>query len=434
MVAQLVKLIVFPTHAVGALSRITRMKNPRYVSRRSLKAFHSGTLQIWLVWVLGTIASAPILAAQSTSLNPTLAPPKFPQFANARNDSEYRFNFSNWNAALDGMVVDFGISDRVGVARPSAKTGTRFVRGHTSKYRLEGNRIPFSYLSKDAKAVLTILREDLESIGNQIPLEEFSRNSQMAFWMNLHNAIVIEQIALHYPVVQPERIVIGPEKIPLNDAKLTSIQGAALSLRDIREEIVYRNWQEPNAIYGFFRGTVGGPSIQTRAFTDTNLDQLLKDSAQEFVNSLRGVSKSNKNITLSKIYEEAMPLFATWPQDLVDHLMTHSNSVVAAYFHLSLPISTNIYEPTVADLVAGRPIESFDAPRDALAQAGARSRRLGGGNFYTPSSTAGRLLGELQEKQQRLRLRELRKRPFLERFRRPRGNVIVEEIERVEPN
>ncbi len=365
-------------------------------------------------------------------------PNKFPQFAAATEDSQYRFDFSVLNEVLQAMVVDFGQPDRVGVARPAARRGSRFTFGHTSKYRLEANRIPYSFLDNKATEVLTQLRTNIEAVGNQVPLDQLSRKSQMAFWMNLHNVLVIEQLALHYPTTFPEDIRIGPNQLRLHEAKLTKIQGIELSLQDIRTEIVYRNWRNPNAIYGFYRGTIGGPNIQTRAYTEANIDRLLKQNATQFVNSLRGVAKTNKHITLSKIYADSKPLFPAWPNDLVAHLSQHSGPIVSATLALSLPLDARTYDPKIADFAGGRPVRGAPSPVTeevlptrlltpdrATTQPGLRP--LGGSVPASANVKVGFvevLLQERNEKERRLRFRELRDQRF-----KGKGTVVVEEIE-----
>jgi len=325
------------------------------------------------------------------------------------------------------MVVDFGLPDRVGVTHAKPGAGTRLNHGNNSKYRLEANRIAFSYLDAKAKKVLTQVRADLEAMGNQVPLEKFSRKSQMAYWLNLHNALVIEQIALHYPTKYPEEIRIADAQLPLHEAKLTKIHGVKLSLKNIRQDIVHRNWRNPNAIYGFYRGTVGGPNIQNMAYTAANIEGLLEKGAEQFVNSLRGVAKTKKTITVSAIYAESKPLFPSWPTDLLAHLSRHSGDVVTATLATALPIDPRIYDPKVADFAGGRPVRSLPRPSDVVTQAEQRAVRRGstevkvrGAKTYVTA-----LLEERDKKNERLRRRELRDL----RFKKRKGTVVVEEIE-----
>ena len=122
----------------------------------------------------------------------------------------------------------------------------------------------FSYLDSQYKSGVSEYRKDLQDVGSNIDLTRFSRDEQLAYWLNLHNVAVIEQIALNYPVKTPRKIKIdiNGNKVDLHDAKFITVKGVSLSLRDIREKIVYPNWDNPDVIYGFFHGDIGSPSVQ----------------------------------------------------------------------------------------------------------------------------------------------------------------------------
>ncbi|MCF6274867.1 MAG: DUF547 domain-containing protein, partial [Robiginitomaculum sp.] len=232
--------------------------------------------------------------------------------------------------------------------------GTRIVKGHKSGYRLEGSRVTFSFWNDEYKIGLTEYRKDLERVANQVDITRLSRDEQLAFWMNLHNVTLIEQIAHNYPVRRPEDLRVGSNKERLNDANLLNIRGVALSLRDIRENIVYPNWSNPDVMYGFFRGNIGGPALQNFAFTSNNVHDILKLQAYEFVNSLRGVNSTRRAMKVSKLYDEVRPYyFRNWSSDLPNHLRKHADSDVRELLAKGKPIELDRYDPVVADLLAG---------------------------------------------------------------------------------
>ena len=260
-----------------------------------------------------------------------------------------------WDSALENIVLRMGQSIRKRERRPSAQVGTRVVMGHKSAYRLEGSRVTFSYLNDEYKTGLTEYRKDLERVANDVDITTLSRNEQLAFWYNLHNVTLIEQIALNYPVRQPSKLRVGPNKVLLDEAKLLTIRGVSLSLRDIRENIVYANWSNPKVMYGFFRGNIGGPALQNYAITGDNVTYILDLQADEFVNSLRGFHESRSALKVSTLYEEARPYyFSNWPADLKTHLRVHASPEVLEELAADKPVVFDRYDPVVADLQAGR--------------------------------------------------------------------------------
>jgi len=141
---------------------------------------------------------------------------------------------------------------------------------------------------------------------DMIDLVRMNRSEQLAFWFNLHNIVMIDQIVQNYPVKRPSSIKV--DGVKLDDAKIVNIKGQALSLRDIRERIVYPNWKNPNVIYGFFRGDIGSPALQDFAFTSQNVGATLATIGNEFVNALRGFNEGSKTRNVSRVYDEARDL------------------------------------------------------------------------------------------------------------------------------
>ncbi len=263
-------------------------------------------------------------------------------------------DYEVWDMALKNIVLRLGQSIRIRAKRPDPLVGTRIVKGHKSGYRLEGSRVTFSYLNDAYRDGITAYRKDLEQLANDVDISRLGRNEQLAFWFNLHNAALIEQIALNYPVRHPEKLRVGAEELPLNEAKLLNIRGVALSLRDIREKIVFPNWSDPDVMYGFFRGNIGGPALQNYAFTGYNVNAVLDIQADEFVNSLRGVNATGRATKVSTLYEEVRPYYFTnWPSDLKTHLKKFANPEVLEIVQRDKPVEFDRYDPIVADLLGG---------------------------------------------------------------------------------
>lgn len=302
----------------------------------------------------------------------------FDLFVPAPDQADHTIDYGHWDEALTWMVVPMGPSVREGAPRVSPETGSRIVYGHQSRYRLEGNRIAFSFLPPQVKRDLTEYRQDLESVGNTLNIAELPRNEQLAFWINLHNVAVIEAISNEYPIRSPSKAKFGPDKVALQDAKLVTIKGVALSPRDIREKIVYPNWSDPRVIYGFWRGEIGGPSIQRYAFTGQNVDTLLSLGAEEFVNSLRGIESFGGALRVSQIYEEAQPYYFGSDEELRGHLAAFARDDVKALINEKDRIAYNSYESDIADLVYGK----SDPGITSVCQ-------IGGGAAILPDGAAG---------------------------------------------
>lgn len=381
-------------------------------------------------------------AAPSVKLNDAIQTPsgslagdagddRFRQFATAPETPLHRYGFKAWSDVLSAYVIDVGPPDRFAPAPEAPQTGTRFVEGHDSRYRTEGNRIPFSLFREEDAKIFADARGAIERLPETAALSGAGWLDQMAFWFNLHNACVIEQIAKQYPVKYPKRMQIGD--MLFDDAKLVRVAGVPLSLKEIRVNIVYRYWRHPAAIYGFFHGIIGGPSIQSFAFEGNTLHRQLARPAGEFINSLRGVRNYNQHTAVSGLYDEARMLFPNFDEDLRRHLLYFAKGVVAEGLAEGNPLRLSDFEPRVADLAGGdiytsssvavgstTALSANPSATSAIAISELNRSRLKARLAGMPlPPSAARMLSELQEKQERLAIRSRR---------RSGGTVIIEDL------
>jgi len=326
-------------------------------------------------------------------------------FAPKEHTLNTTFGYTFWDDALRGRVISLGPSLRR-FARPlKPRIGTRLVkRSQSSKYRLEGSRLKFHYFSDKYIAVLGDYKDDLVQLAHKHDIQSFSRNEQLAYWINLHNVILIEAIAKNHPTQKPSKLVFGVDEAPLHEAKHITVKGVPLSLKNIREDIVYKNWDNPDVIYGFYRGDIGSPRLESYAMTAENVDDTLKVIGFEYVTSLRGFHRDSFSRKVSKIYEEARPYyFSNWPVDMESHLTGYlKNHEILAEVQEDKPINFIKYDTFIADLWGGQ-------------------RRI------SPSSTIGTkgidrppVFFELAVK-----LKELERKGLLKK----KGTVIIEDIE-----
>lgn len=276
-----------------------------------------------------------------------------------------RLDYSVWDEALQNIVIDLGPSLRKRASKPHATTGSRQVKGHKSPYRLEGSRLTFDYINDTFQGGLTEYRKELESIATRLDVSTWPKTEQLSFWYNLHNVALIEKISTAYPIDRTNRVKIklGGEKYNLNEAKFISVKGQSLSLRDIRENIVYKNWDNPIVVYGFYRGDIGSPKINKSSYNHENMDYFLDAGAREFVNSLRGFRKGSKYRYVSEIFDEmSRHYFNNGDQSLEDHLLKYAREDVKPEILSDQPFKTEIYDNMIGDLSGGRRLASSGTP------------------------------------------------------------------------
>lgn len=298
------------------------------------------------------LCAAPLHANTLEDSQSASAEPSYATFVPRANPTNDRIDYSIWTEAMKNLVVSMGPSLRQSAGRPDPSFGSRRQYGHVSRYRLEGTRVMFSFFNDDVRSSFSEYRKDLEATAGKIDIQALSRNEQLAFWINLHNVAMVEQISQNWPLRQPRELKI--DGVLLDDAKFITVEGVKLSPRDIREKIVYQNWSDPLVIYGFWRGEIGGPSIQKEAFDAENLGRLLERGARDFVNSLRGTQKSRDKLQVSQLYEETAPFFfPNFEADVRAHIALYAGPEVQQILAKTTTTEARIREYDIADLAGG---------------------------------------------------------------------------------
>ncbi len=273
-------------------------------------------------------------------------------FTPTTNPIRHTIDYEIWDFALKHIVLPMGPPDRKWARLPDPPMGTRIKQGAQSGYRLEGSLVMFRFFDPSIIASFTEYRQDLERVADTLDISALPRNEQLAFWLNLHNVAMLEQIAQAWPVREPQEIMVGGE--PLDEARFITLRGVPVSLRDIRENIVFRHWKDPKVIYGFWRGEIGGPELQRHAFTGANVSSLLDVAALDYVNSLRGTQKRGETLAVSTLYTEVAPFyFRDFAPDLRAHLAKYAEEDVKEILGETSIVKASINETDIADLHGG---------------------------------------------------------------------------------
>ena len=180
------------------------------------------------------------------------------------------------------------------------------------------NRVRYEALGAEGRAELTGYLDALQAIDPR----ELNPNEQMAYWINLYNAMTLETV-LRFP--KKKSILRMGEKFfsvgPWND-KVMSIAGFELTLNDVEHRILRPIWQDHRIHYAVNCASIGCPNLSTTAYTGDNLEAQLQAAEQGYLAHDRGVSLNDKGtkLQLSQIYEWYRSDFAEDEAGLIAHL------------------------------------------------------------------------------------------------------------------
>lgn len=271
-------------------------------------------------------------------------------------DSRKRITYENLDTLLGAVVADMGRSTREKAAPDHARTGTRMKTKVNLATVNEGNRFYFETFvdNEPAQATLRSIQEVLEQLPAQVPLASLNRDEQLAYWLNLYNVTVLNEIVRIYPRQDLKRILQGKKSILAQ--KSLNVAGVPLSLDDIQFTILRQNYDnEPLIIYGLYQGNIGGPNIRTKAYSGRDVYEALTENAIEFINSNRGTAARNaRDFRVSSFYDRNRAYFPNFEADLTAHLLKYLEGDERAALQAASTLKPDINDWTVTDLGGSR--------------------------------------------------------------------------------
>jgi len=308
--------------------------------------------------------------------------------------STYTIKYDDVDTLLKAAVVDVGRSTRELAAPTQAKTGTRMKVNVKRSTINEGNRFVYEAFENEEKnrSMLSNMRSSLEEVPAIVPLKFFSRNEQLAYWLNLYNITLLDEIVAIYPKRNLKKSLVGKKSIL--DKKLLTVAGVPLSLNDIQFTILRSNYDNnPLIMYGLYQGIIGGPNIRKTAYKGDNVYRLLEHNAREFVNSNRGTYTENEKVfRVSSLYERNKAYFPNYDVDLRAHLLQFLEGEERTSLQSASKIKPDIDDWTVTDLygsyqeIGGSFADNNAALLDSIQSSFVNDNKLVSGNLSAASS------------------------------------------------
>ena len=265
--------------------------------------------------------------------------------------SEIEILYDDLTFLLKHHVLNTASTERLKATRTSAAVGTRLKNRRSVLTALEGNKFFYQPFAKDdiRQKFLYSIRRSLEGLPDELSLDKLNRREQLAYWLNLYNVAVLEQLTSD-PKKHLKRKIMGDESIL--EEKFLEVAGVPLSLNDIHYRILARIFaDEPLVIYGLYQGYIGSPSIRKRAFTGRNVFHALEQNAVEFINSNRGTYSRGGNFRVSSFYERNRAFFPDFQNDLKKHINQYIRSPYWEKLHEADKLQPDINDWTITSLL-----------------------------------------------------------------------------------
>ncbi len=205
------------------------------------------------------------------------------------------------------------------------------------------NRVRYQAVTKGDKATLGTYVDRL----GRIPVSRLSRAQQLAFWINLYNALTVKVVLDHYPVAGIRDIDISPGLFSSGPwgRKLVRVEGEEISLDDIEHRILRPLWKDPRVHYAVNCASLGCPNLTKEPFTAKNVDAMLDAAAHAYVNHPRGVHvDEDGDVVVSSIYDWFADDFGGSDANVIAHLRRYAEEPLLQKLEGATAISGDAYD------------------------------------------------------------------------------------------
>lgn len=166
-----------------------------------------------------------------------------------------------------------------------------------------------------------LLKKYLKEMS-EIDIDNYNRQEQLAYWINVYNALTVQTVADYYPISNVQEIRISPGLFSVGPwgANLITIKENALSLDDINNRIIRPIWNDPRTHYAINNATIGAPNLNKQVYQGSTIETQLNEAAYTYINSFRGVQVIEGKLIISKLYDWYEEDFGGSKQDVIKHL------------------------------------------------------------------------------------------------------------------
>lgn len=139
----------------------------------------------------------------------------------------------------------------------------------------------------------------LKTLSTNPPSADWSREAQMAFWINTYNAYTIKLIVKNYPVKSITELEGGKPW----DKKWISIGKRTYSLDQIENDILRPKFKDPRIHFALNCAARSCPPLLNRAWTADKLEEQFERQAKSFINNPKFNRIGQRNVQISRIFD-----------------------------------------------------------------------------------------------------------------------------------
>lgn len=161
-------------------------------------------------------------------------------------------------------------------------------------------------VSSSGKVNYVSIKKDLKTLEVAIvyyqentPKSSWSTNQKLAYWINAYNLFTIKLVVDNYPTSSIKNISGGKPW----DKKFIELDGKTMSLNDIENGIIRKQFNEPRIHFAVNCASVSCPKLLNQEYTSSNLNTLLDKQAKRYINDKNENTFTSNSAKISNIFD-----------------------------------------------------------------------------------------------------------------------------------
>lgn len=188
-------------------------------------------------------------------------------------------------------------------------------------------------------------------------VRSLDRPDQLAYWINLYNALTVRVVLDHPDVESIRDIDISPGLFASGPwgAELVTVQGQALTLNDIEHRILRPIFDDPRIHYAVNCASIGCPDLRAEAYEPEKLDVQLEEQARAYINHSRGAHlDGHGGLQVSSIYVWFREDFGGTEEGVIEHMLRYADGGLRNHLITTSEIAGDAYDWRLNGIVLDR--------------------------------------------------------------------------------
>ena len=151
---------------------------------------------------------------------------------------------------------------------------------------------------KGLKGATELVGQAIEHFQSNTPKDSWSKNEELAYWINAYNLFTLKLVIDNYPVKSIKDIAGGKPW----DKKFIQLDGKNLSLNDIENGIIRKKFNEPRIHFAVNCASISCPKLANKEYTKDNLNTLLTVQTKAYLADKKENTITESSLKISNIF------------------------------------------------------------------------------------------------------------------------------------